>query len=179
MSWQSKSALADDIALDLVGSGVDGIGAREEVHALHRREFGMTLGVELGDVGTDANDIHGEVAKAAVPVGPVEFGDERCAAESVFSGIGEEAHGVEAHNFEAGVGIGDTLSNDRIFVRAVFLCEADDMVELVLERELLAEGGRTAFKAECGHGNFPSAVDFSDEVMFIGGGAVEEDFVEF
>ena len=61
LARQPERALGDDVALDLVGAGVDRVGAREEEEALQLAER-RTEPVRR-DLGAGAEHVHGELAE--------------------------------------------------------------------------------------------------------------------
>ena len=72
----------------------------------------------------------------------------------------------------------DRVAHARVLRRPVRLRERDDLRELVLERELLAERRDAALERERRHRDLPAAVHLADDEVEIRPRAVEEDLVE-
>ena len=78
LAREAEPALGDDVALDLVGSAVEGVRAREEEQALEGAEL---VGGALQHRGFVAQHVHRELAEVLVPGRPVELVDHRLARQ--------------------------------------------------------------------------------------------------
>src|SRR5262249_34908384 len=141
---EPERALGDQVALDLVRPRVDRVGAREEEEALERGEL---VGRRLGDLRLRAEHVHRELAEAAVPGRPEDLRDHRLARE-LRAPAGEHAQRVPALELEPDPGVGDALADQRVARTPVALRRQDDLAELVLEGELLAQRRGTALEGE-------------------------------
>src|ERR1700679_2930319 len=77
---EAEDPLADDVALDLVGTTVNGLGPGEEEGALDLAQVvgsGPGSGPAVGgqDRGRRPEQIEGELAQPAMPTAPIELGD--------------------------------------------------------------------------------------------------------
>src|SRR5881397_3221426 len=89
---QAQGALADDVALDLVGAAVDRVGAREQEQRLFAREL---VRRRVRQQGRHTPDVHGELAECLVPVRPRQLGDRRFGTGRTVAHVGERAQRVE------------------------------------------------------------------------------------
>ena len=93
-------------------------------------------------------------------------------------GSAQHAQGVVALDAQADPGVGDALSDDRVLGLAVLHGDVDDLLQLVLEGHLLAQGRGAALEDQGSHGDLPAAVHVADDVLGGGARVVEEDLAE-
>ncbi len=109
-----------------------------------------------------------------MPVGPDELGDvvgTRC-------GFGQRADRVDAHDLELGAVLGEAVAEHRVVERAVAAGELDQVVELALEADLLAEHRDAALEAEQRHRDLPAVAGLAEDHRLVRAGAGEPDLVE-
>ena len=137
---QAERTLADDVALDLVGPGVDGVAAGEQEQPLQRGQLVAGPGDDrlIAEQRLGAEHVHGQLAQVSVPRGPVELGDHGSGGTR---GAALDPTG-RAEVFQRMIGSGlrlrDPLPDDRVVDAAVAPSDRDDVVVLVAERHLLA-----------------------------------------
>src|SRR5690606_4925423 len=115
---EAERPLADDVALDLVGPGVDGVGPAEQEQAPQPVVLRFGGAVPDAGGGGGAEHVHGQLAQAPVERRPVELADHRRGPERAPLAAGEGAQGVEPHDLQRGVGPGQPLAHHRVAVDA-------------------------------------------------------------
>ncbi len=174
---QAEGPLADDGALDLAGAGVDGAraAAQEDVLPLAGR-VAVAFGPEQA-VGAD--DAHRDLAEPLVVFAPEQLVDRGLGAGRLPGGdLGQRAQPAEAHQLDAGVGLGQLLAHQRIGGPAVLAGRLDQVPELPLVPQMLHGRGAAALVAERGHGDPPAVVQAADHVEQRDADAVQEVLVE-
>ena len=91
----------------------------------------------------------------------------------------QHPQGVVALDAQPDPGVRNALPDRGIARCAVALRARDDLVELVLELHLLAQGGSAALEGQRPHGDLPAAVHATDDVRRFGARARVEDLTEF
>src|ERR1019366_3285667 len=114
LSWLSRLArepkhpLADDVALDFAGAGVDGLGPAEHEDAVQFAELVATVGFAAYEHRVGAEDPDRALTEGPVPGAPVELADARLGTEyAAVHEAREHAHAVELHDLDADVGVGE------------------------------------------------------------------------
>ncbi len=148
------------------------VSAREKRKRFCQRSRSYDSPSAVSDAGTA--DLHGELAEAAVPVGPDELGDVVGAGR----GLGQRADRVDAHDLELGAVLGEAVAQHRVVERAVAAGELDQVVELALEADLLAEHRDAALEAEQRHRDLPAVAGLAEDHRLVRTGTGEEDLVE-
>ena len=165
---QAEHALADHIALDLVGAAVDGVRTSEQEHSLQ-----LVVELEAGPEHVDR-----QLTERPVPRGPVELGDRRLRPRCPALHRAQRAQRVEPHDAQPEPRVGQPPAHHRIARRAVRLGDGDDLLQLALEPELNAEGGHASLESEQAHRHPPASVHLADDVVARGARAVEEHLAE-
>src|SRR6201996_3427088 len=174
---QAQDALADDVALNLAGAGVDGAAPAGQEHAL---PGGDRVVVALRpQQGARALDVHGQLAELLVVLAPEQLGHRGLGSGRPACGHGgPRAQAAEAHQFDLGVGPGQALPDQRVGDLAALAGGLDQLPELALEAEVGHGGAAAAFVPECGHGHPPAVVQATDDVEQRGPDLVQEVLAE-
>src|SRR5580704_10272663 len=166
-----EQTLGHDVALDLVGAGVDGAGEREEiaVEPFSRRAGGEELGVRPEQV--EGGGVNGDVG-----LGPEDLVGARLGTDGVTAGdLARRPIGVELVRLGVHVREGDCIGGSgRAAARGIELYEAVGYLGIT---------GRTAqresaFGAGGGHGDGPAAADLAEHLVLGDLDVVEEDLGE-
>src|SRR5207248_3271808 len=113
LSGKAQGLVADDVALDLVRTRVDRVGAAEQEHPLEGR---------LVEGGVHALHVHGQVAQLAVPQRPEELVDRRLGPRLA---VVQRAQVVKAHHPQPHQGLHDAVTHDRVVEGAVVAPQLD------------------------------------------------------
>ncbi len=168
---KAEHPLGDDVALDLVAAAVQGVGAGEEEEVLPAIEL---VRLASGRQRVGARDLHRQLAQPPVPARPDQLGD----VVGPGGRLGERPDGVDAHDLELGALRGEPVADDRVVEGAVAAGELDQVVELALEPDLLAEHRDAALEPEQRHRDLPAVARLADDHRRGRAGAGEEDLVE-
>src|SRR6201992_232700 len=160
---QAQGALADDVALDLAGPGVDGAGPAGQEHALPGGD--RVVVAVRPQQGVRALDVHGQLAELLVVLAPEQLGHRGFRPRRTARGQrGQRAQAAEAHQLDLGVGPGQALPDQRVGDPAALAGGLDQFPELALEAEVGHGGAAAAFVAERGHGHPPAVGQATDDV---------------
>src|SRR6266540_1769838 len=179
LTREPEHPLADDVALDLARSCVDGLGPARHEDAMQVAELVVPAGLPLDDERVGAEHVHRQLTELAMPRRPVHLADARLRPEhALLHEAREHPHAVVLHDLDADVRVGEPLANRLVGGRAVLVRDVDEIGQLALERQLLRQECRPALEAQRRHRDLPAVVHLADDVLLVGTGVVEEDLVE-
>src|ERR1700760_817366 len=160
---QAQGALADDVALDLAGPGVDGAAPAGQEHTLPGTD--RVVVAVRPQQGVRALDVHGQLAELLVVLAPEQLGHRGFRPRRTARGQrGQRAQAAEAHQLDLGVGPGQPLPDQRVRDLAALAGGLDQLPELALEPEVGHGGAAAALVPEGGHGHPPAVVQATDDV---------------
>src|SRR6478752_3830373 len=134
-SRQAEHPFGDDIALDLVGPAVDGVGPGEQEQVLPLIEVtGFTVSTDQAGL---AQHVHGQLAQSAMPVGPQQLRHVVLAGPLDVHG----GQGVRAHGTQPRPRAGEPLPDRRVVDGPVLARQRDDAGKLTRVTDLLAQRG--------------------------------------
>src|SRR5438874_4843132 len=103
LARQAEYALGDDVALNLVGTAVDGVGPGEQEQPLHVGEF---VRKARSNSAGHAEHVDRQLAQPAMPVRPVELCDGRLRSWLART---ERAQRVVTHDAQSDPRVGQPL----------------------------------------------------------------------
>src|SRR5579883_2681393 len=170
--------MADDVALDLAGSGFDGVAARAQI-AVGPLAFIEGVRRSVRELAVRAEHFHGDLLEALVEFAPEDFlnGALR-AGDSGFVDSRKRAHLVAAHHLDFGVHLRELLTDNGVVRAPALTRDFEQAVELAAIVHLKRGAESSAFVHQCPHGDTPSVVYFADNVFGRDADVAEEDFAE-
>src|SRR5256886_1391154 len=134
LTREPEHPLADDVALDLAGTGVDRLRPADHERSVQLVECVLALLVAVASSGSaaavgkaaaaaaarlspddetvGAEHIHGDLAETAVPGAPVQLADARLGPEHPgLHELGQHAQAVVFHDLDTDVGVGELLAD--------------------------------------------------------------------
>src|SRR5579862_3318108 len=111
---QPEDEMSDDVALDLGRAGLDGVAARAQI-GVGPLAFVEGAVATLGQLGVGAEDLHGHLLEALIELTPEDFLDGAFGAGLAgFDDAADDAHLIQAHDFDFGVALREFLADDGI-----------------------------------------------------------------
>src|SRR3954453_2659206 len=167
---QAEHPGRDDVALDLVGSAVDGVGAGEQEQPLQ-----LVEALVAGDGRRRTLHEHRDLTQSLGPARPQQLGDRRLHARLR---RGEHPQRGVAQHPKVDPQLGQPVGDERVVDRAGAARCLDDVVELATEADLLAQRRDAALEPERRHGHPPAVAGRPEDVVARRPRTVEEDLVE-
>src|SRR5262249_18932697 len=123
LAREPEHPLADDVALDLAGAGVDRLRPADHERAVQLVELVLApAGLALDGPPPRTEHVHGNLAEPAVPRAPVQLADARLGPEhAALDELGQHAQPVVLHDLHADVRVGELLTDRRFGGGAVLV----------------------------------------------------------
>src|SRR5690606_22342560 len=155
----AEQVVGDDVALDLVGSAVDGVGPREEEQALSVAE------AAIGQRRGGSHRGHRPFVDAPVPRRPQQLGDRRLYPRKFPLAPAERAQRLMAQDLQPDPRVHGGVPPHRVVIGPALPGRGEYRLQLTGEADLLAEGGHPSFERQGPGGHTPAVAGRPDDVL--------------